>query len=77
MNSKLIEPVSELEIEHALFSMNPTKAQGEDGLTPLFFQKYWGIPRVDICKAIVSFFKGGIMLKNFNHTIISLILKVK
>lgn len=57
--------------------MNPTKAQGEDGLTPLFFQKYWDILLVDICKAIVSFFKGGIMLKNFNHTIISLILKVK
>lgn len=38
MNDNLIKEVSEKEIHEALFSMNPEKAPGHDGMTPMFFR---------------------------------------
>ncbi|GER54481.1 reverse transcriptase [Striga asiatica] len=38
VNSRLIATVDEAEIKATLFSMNPNKAPGEDGMTLLFFQ---------------------------------------
>ena len=40
MNTQLIKPVTELEIQQAIFSMFPNKAPGVDGMPPLFFQTY-------------------------------------
>ncbi|XP_071924940.1 uncharacterized protein [Coffea arabica] len=40
MNANLIKEVLEDEIHEALFSMNPEKAPGHDGMTPMFFQKF-------------------------------------
>nr|XP_027081023.1 uncharacterized protein LOC113703745 [Coffea arabica] len=77
MNLRLTEPVREAEIKEALFSMNPTKAPGPDGMTPNFFQKFWNILKTDVIQAITSFFHSGHMLKAVNHTIISLIPKVE
>lgn len=57
--------------------MHPSKAPGEDGLTPLYFQHYWNLIGSDVCNAISHFFKEGRMLRNINHTVISLIPKVK
>lgn len=55
MNSNLIKPVNEWEIKAALFSMNPNKAPGMDGMTSLFFQTFWHIVQNGICKAVKSF----------------------
>nr|XP_027085050.1 uncharacterized protein LOC113707087 [Coffea arabica] len=44
------------EIHDALFSMNPEKAPGQDGMTPLFFQKFWNTIKSDIILAIKAFF---------------------
>lgn len=52
-------------------------ALGEDDLTGFFFQKYWSVIFNDICNVVQSFFTRGGMLKGNNHTIISLIPKVK
>lgn len=38
LNSSLIKLVEDDEIRQALFSMNPNKSLGIDGMTPLFFQ---------------------------------------
>ena len=70
MSSELTQPVKDKEIIDALFSMNPTKAPGPDGMTPLFFQKFWHIVKKDI-KATKSFFHSSHMLKAMNHTNIS------
>ena len=40
INVNLTRPVEENEIKVAVFAMNPIKAPGLDGMTPLFFQKF-------------------------------------
>lgn len=64
INNQLIAPVSLDEIK------------GEDGLTAHFYQRYWDIIGRDVSMAVKSFFEDDRMLKNTNHTIISLIPKV-
>ena len=76
MNENLIKPVEEMEIKSALFSMSPDKAPGADGMSPIFFQKFWNIIKNDMVKAVQSFFHSGHLLKNVNHIVITLIPKV-
>lgn len=56
MNSSLIKPMEDCEIIAAIFSMNPNKAPGINGMTPYFFQNFWHIIYFDICTAVKSFF---------------------
>ncbi|KAF7154602.1 hypothetical protein RHSIM_Rhsim01G0174200 [Rhododendron simsii] len=76
MNSSLIRAFSTGEIKAALFDMHPSKAPGYDGMTPGFFQKYWDIVGLDVCRAVRSFFHGGKMLGSLNRTNIVLIPKI-
>ena len=55
--------------------MHPLKASGPDGLPGLFFKKYWPIVGDQMEVAIQSFFRDGWLLKNSNHTFITLIPK--
>lgn len=77
MNAHLTRAVEDQEIKHALFSMHPYKAPRPDGMPPFFFQKYWNVVGSDICIAVKSFFQCKHMLTSFNHTLISLIPKIK
>ncbi|XP_027171528.1 uncharacterized protein LOC113771107 [Coffea eugenioides] len=76
MNDKLTKAVEKEEIHDALFSMHPEKAPGQDGMSPLFFQRFWSTIKGDIIPAVKAFFSSGFMLKSVNHTVISLILKI-
>ncbi|GER56425.1 retrotransposon protein [Striga asiatica] len=51
MNEELIAPVSEEDIKKALFTMNPHKSPGEDGMSALFYQHFWPLIKGDICRA--------------------------
>ncbi|GJT10477.1 hypothetical protein Tco_0857519 [Tanacetum coccineum] len=52
------------------------KAPGPDGYSAAFFKEAWDIIAVDVIKAVKEFFTNGVLLKEFNHTIIALIPKV-
>ena len=48
MNENLTAPVTEWEVKLALFAMHPEKAPGPDGMTALFYQKFWDIVKDDL-----------------------------
>ncbi|CAN0858391.1 LINE-1 retrotransposable element ORF2 protein [Linum grandiflorum] len=74
--SKLIRPVSLSEIKTTTFSIGTNQSPGFDGFTSNFFQNYWSLISPELFRAVSSFFSLGVILKNFNHSIISLIPKV-
>jgi hypothetical protein len=77
MNSLLMQPFTADEVRQALFQMHPSKAPGPDGMTALFFQKYWHIVGRDVSDAVLDFLTHGRMLGCVNFTNIVLIPKVK
>lgn len=77
MNANLTKVVENQEIRKALFFMHPHKAPGPDGMSLFFFQKYWNVVGEDVCNAVKAFFHSKNLLAAFNHTLISLIPKIK
>ncbi len=77
MNDMLVAEFTASEIELALKQMAPLKAPGPDGMSPIFYQKYWHIVGPDITAAILSCLRDGSLLKKINHTNICLIPKVQ
>ncbi|GJU94462.1 hypothetical protein Tco_1319218 [Tanacetum coccineum] len=73
----MVRDVSKQEVKEAIFSMGDDKSPGSDGYTAAFFKEAWEIIGNDITNAICEFFTNGTLLKELNHTIIALILKVK
>ena len=72
-NIKLVRFPDMEEIKAVIWELNPMKAPGPDGLPGLFFKKYWSIVGSQVVIAIQSFFREGWMLKELNHTFITLI----
>ncbi|XP_019092333.1 PREDICTED: uncharacterized protein LOC109129144 [Camelina sativa] len=75
MNASLIAELSKEEVRLAVFAINPSKAPRADGMTGLFFQKYWDIVGDQITKEVLSFFKDGSFDKEWNYTQLCLIPK--
>lgn len=76
MNSALCAPFSAEEVKKALFQLHPDKAPGPDGMTKLFFQKFWNITGQDITNAVLQVLNYGESLVDWNSTIVTLIPKV-
>ncbi|CAN1221254.1 Transposon TX1 uncharacterized 149 kDa protein [Linum grandiflorum] len=76
-NALLIRTVYVREIKEVVFSLGPNQAPGSDGFSGSFFRHYWDLIHCDLCNAVRNFFVSGKLLHNINHTIISLIPKVK
>lgn len=55
INAELTAPVTEWEVKLALFAMHPEKAPGPDGMTALFYQKFWDIFKVDLTCMVNQF----------------------
>jgi len=75
-NADLIKPVTDDEIYTAVFQMDPHKTPGSDGFGASFYQDHWDIVREQLCVAIKDFFHSEKLLKEVNHTFITLIPKV-
>ena len=76
MNHDLHRPFSNEEVRVALFQMHPSKAPGPDGMSTLFYQKYWHIVGDDVTHAVLDFLQFGNMLGCIKFTHIVLIPKV-
>ena len=72
-NECLIKPVSDDEIYNAIFQMDPHKAPGSDGFGASFFEDHWVAIKDLLSVAIKDFFYAGKLLKEVNHTLITLI----
>jgi hypothetical protein len=64
---------SESEVIQALSSLGSSKAHGPDGFTALFYKKYWSSVRKDVLACVGNFFQNRHLLKEQNHTYITLI----
>jgi hypothetical protein len=70
-------PLTLSKIHQVVFSMNPSKAAGPNGLSTGFFQKAWPVIGGDFCEAILEFFTFRKLLQEVNSTILTLIPKKK
>nr|GEW29591.1 hypothetical protein [Tanacetum cinerariifolium] len=71
----MVRDVSNDEVKSDVFSMGDDKALGPDGFTVALFKKVWDVVGGDITCVFRDFFYNGKLLKELNHTIISLIPK--
>lgn len=76
MNSCLIQKVSKEEVREAIFSINSDSAPGSDGMTCLFFQKFWDVVGDSVTAEIQEVFKTGIMPQDWNFTYKCLLPKI-
>ncbi|XP_056697781.1 uncharacterized protein [Spinacia oleracea] len=65
------------EIKEALFSIKGNKAHEPDGFGSPFYRDAWQIVGSDIIAAVLDVLQSGKLLKEVNHTVITLIPKTK
>ena len=68
MSVHLTAPVSSEEIKAAAFSVKGNSAPGEDGLTGIFYQKFWHVVGPSLSAEISQFFNTAIIPEGWNHT---------
>ena len=74
--ASLTARVSSSEVQAAFFSIHPNKAPGPDGFNGYFYRKMWHIVGEDLVQAIQFFFETGHLLREINHSAISLVPKI-
>ncbi|KAL0427274.1 UNVERIFIED_CONTAM: putative mitochondrial protein [Sesamum latifolium] len=74
MNEVLLQPFSLEEVKCALDQMYPYKSPGPDGMSPVFYQKFWHIIGLDVSGCVLAFLNHD-TYTHFNSTHIVLIPK--
>ena len=59
----------------ALKQLHPSKSPGLDGMSVLFFQKYWSIVGANVTNMIINVLNSGMPLSDINKTNIALVPK--
>ena len=75
-NQNLIKMPTLEDVHTALFSMDSNKTPGPDGFGAGFFKTYWPLLKSDLFNSVVEFFRTGKLLKEINHTFLTLIPKI-
>lgn len=75
MNAQLTVDFIAEEVHKALQQMHHTKAPGPDGMSPIFFQKYWHFIGDSVTKAMLYVLNEGEFPSALNKTFIALIPK--
>jgi hypothetical protein len=76
-NDTLDAPFSIEEIKEAVFSSYSDGAPGPDGLSFMFYQKFWEILKEDLVSLFEDFYKGDLDLYRLNCAMLTLIPKVE
>ena len=77
MNTTLSQEFTVEKVKAALGQMHPTKAPGPDGMSTLFYQKYWDIVGCDVANMVLNALNSNASIANLNNTYITLVPKVK
>ncbi|KAK6145492.1 hypothetical protein DH2020_022312 [Rehmannia glutinosa] len=77
MAMTLTQPFTADEVARALKHMHPFKSPGPDGMSPVFFQKFWRVVKNDVTNIVLKFPNHSIFSSSHNYTHIVLIPKVK
>ncbi|XP_026459906.1 uncharacterized protein LOC113360630 [Papaver somniferum] len=75
-NEKLLSPITLEEVKNTIKQMGPWTAPGTDGFPPGFYKQNLKLLENDVWEIVKSFFHSKHLLKEMNHTFISLIPKV-
>ncbi|KAL6566692.1 hypothetical protein OROMI_015096 [Orobanche minor] len=77
MQQILTKRFTEAEVIEALSQIHPTKAPGPDGMSAIFFHKFWSIVKSDVLSVVLGVLNGSLNPSSLNHTLITLIPKKK
>uniref|UniRef100_A0A803NKP7 DUF4283 domain-containing protein n=1 Tax=Cannabis sativa TaxID=3483 RepID=A0A803NKP7_CANSA len=64
------------EIKVVVFAILGIKAPGPDGYSSYFFQDNWELIQGDVCAEVQNFLHSGLILKEINFTVLTLIQKL-
>ena len=77
MNAALTQVFTVEDVRAALGQMHPTKAPDLDGMSALFYQKYWDIVGFDVANMVLNVLNSNASIADINNTYITLVPKVK
>ena len=75
MNANLSRIFTKDEVVRALQQIHPTKAPGPDGMSAIFYHKYWNIVGPNVINMVLNVLNSNLSLSEINKTNISLIPK--
>ena len=75
MNESLTHVFTKEEVATTLKQIHPTKAPGLDGMSAIFYQKYWNIVGSSVTNMVLNVLNNNLPISEINKTNISLIPK--